>query len=179
MSKPKTPSSGTYSCASQRHFGWMPAAPPASRASAGNRGPGNQRHLRRGLPGHGPGGGGTAAREPRAGEARSARSLHTPPPRAPLPHHPRGSFIPARPQRAPGAPSPRGPGALALRPPRPPRSPLGLPTLRPGQAGPAARTRLLLPPPPPLGPHRQAVAAPRTDREEAVAALGPDCGGVL
>lgn len=170
MSKPETPSSGTDSCASQRHSGWMPAAPPA--AAPVTRSQVTIAHLRRGRPGTpGQGQGGGHGRPGAAGRRLGLLGGFT------------AHTAPA------GAPSPHGPGALISPPARPPRRgprhhrtasrPSG--RGRPGPPPPHGSLRLppLPPSPGPLGPHREAAAAPRTHREEAVAALGPDCGGAL
>lgn len=164
--------------------------PLASPASAGNQEPGKERTpearpLRDtgGGPGE-PGGGGTAAREPRGGgsvcsEASLTTLAGNAPPTAPagasLPHGPGGlglnetrelHLCTAQERSLSARPGPRGhPTASG-------------PSVR-GRPGPQPPHRSYYCPRPPLGPHRQAAAAPRTDREEAVAALGPDCGGVL
>lgn len=140
MSKPETPSSSTYSCASQRHFGWMPAASPASAPVTKSQV--TNSHLRRGLSGiwgegrgsregeaqppgsRGAGWGGSVCSEASV-TTPAGNAPHTAPARASLPHGPGGlglnkpgSFIPARPRSAhlPPAPAP----AVTPRPPGPP-----------------------------------------------------------
>lgn len=133
--------------------------PLAFRVSAGNQEPGNELILEaRSLQvtgGQGePGGGGTAAREPRGGGSGcSEASLTTPAGNTPL-TAPTGLLF----LHGLGGLGPNEPWELrpcmaqersSFRPPRPSRSPHGLPTLRPRQAEPAAPTQLLLLPPRP------------------------------